>query len=440
MAMHRARATQRTIRRRMRGRRRAGGWSGRWVVIVGLLAGVAALWLGACSAGGASNDDDDDDGAGNAGTGGFNLGGQGVGGALEPEVAFFSGKVMGPNGTTPISGALVYAQQGMPDPIPDGVYCERCIELLGKRFVLTDPDGSFTLGVSTLGNHNLIVQKGSFRRVRQVTVTQEGETVPLGPDVTNLPAVSNPSIGDWVPKMAVAYGSYDSIEDSLERLGLQAGVAFDIYEEYGYPPGASLLTDSTLLESYHIVFFPCTDSWPNSYVQQQNVQTNVRNFVNKGGRLYVTDWTYDVVRQIFAPEMPISWLGDDGSPDSAHTGIYDAQSQAIDPGLAAWLSVQGITTFMAEDNWTIINQVNQFQAPDETGASVAHDPTVWVAGDVPGEGNRPVTTSFQYGCGRTMFSTYHTEASFTQLMPQEMALLYIILEIGVCTGEMPPPR
>ena len=47
--------------------------------------------------------------------------------------------------------------------------------------------------------------------------------------------------------------------------------------------------------------------------------------------------------------------------------------------------------------------------------------------------------SFRYGCGRALFSTYHTEAWGVQsLMAQERALLYIILEIAVCVGDYPP--
>jgi hypothetical protein len=53
---------------------------------------------------------------------------------------------------------------------------------------------------------------------------------------------------------------------------------------------------------------------------------------------------------------------------------------------------------------------------------------------------RPMTVSGQYGCGRMMFSTYHTtESTHLGLTPQELVLLYIILEIGVCHGEPPPP-
>ena len=50
--------------------------------------------------------------------------------------------------------------------------------------------------------------------------------------------------------------------------------------------------------------------------------------------------------------------------------------------------------------------------------------------------------SFQNKCGRVLFSTYHTESGTgggggTALLAQEKALLYVLLEVGVCVGERP---
>ena len=54
--------------------------------------------------------------------------------------------------------------------------------------------------------------------------------------------------------------------------------------------------------------------------------------------------------------------------------------------------------------------------------------------------DRPATVSFEQKCGRVLFSTYHTEGdNNSKLLAQEKALLYILLEVGVCVGELPPP-
>jgi hypothetical protein len=49
----------------------------------------------------------------------------------------------------------------------------------------------------------------------------------------------------------------------------------------------------------------------------------------------------------------------------------------------------------------------------------------------------PFTISFQYGCGRILFTTYHTVGTTGSgrhpgLYEQELTLFYLIMEIGVC--------
>ena len=45
-----------------------------------------------------------------------------------------------------------------------------------------------------------------------------------------------------------------------------------------------------------------------------------------------------------------------------------------------------------------------------------------------------------YGCGRMMYSTFENSSTpHAGLNPQELALLYMILEIGVCFEDPPPP-
>jgi hypothetical protein len=160
---------------------------------------------------------------------------------------------------------------------------------------------------------------------------------------------------------------------------------------------------------------------------------NLRNYVIAGGRLYVTDWSYDILRQVF-PE-PINWMNDNGSFGAAQTGSYDCDASVEDPDMLAWLTAQGIGDFELEDNWTKVDDVQAYTAPDEVGVMKEFVPTVWVKGDLPGgAGWHPSTMSYQYGCGRCMFSTYHTEAWGTSgLLTQEKALLYVLMEVMVCT-------
>ncbi|MCA9695845.1 MAG: hypothetical protein KC636_40080, partial [Myxococcales bacterium] len=59
----------------------------------------------------------------------------------------------------------------------------------------------------------------------------------------------------------------------------------------------------------------------------------------------------------------------------------------------------------------------------------------------PPDGKYPLTVTGEYGCGRILFTAYHTVegSSYTGLTPQELVLMYLILEIGVCQVPFDPP-
>jgi D-sedoheptulose 7-phosphate isomerase len=61
-------------------------------------------------------------------------------------------------------------------------------------------------------------------------------------------------------------------------------------------------------------------------------------------------------------------------------------------------------------------------------------PKVWVEAE-----GAPATASFHHGCGRVLYTTYHTQPTSeanAPLEPQALALLYLVLEVGVCIDAM----
>src|SRR5690606_8733189 len=63
-----------------------------------------------------------------------------------PAIATLRGRVYAPNGEIPISNALVYLTKNMPPDIPDGVYCDKCVELpAGTPHTFSAPNGEFEL-------------------------------------------------------------------------------------------------------------------------------------------------------------------------------------------------------------------------------------------------------------------------------------------------------
>ncbi len=103
-----------------------------------------------------------------------------------------------------------------------------------------------------------------------------------------------------------------------------------------------------------------------------------------------------------------------------------------DPELDAWLSAQGLKTFTLMKNYTSIESVQAMSVPDGKGSTKTVTPRVWVSGSRSGAAPTPATVSFEQGCGRVMFSTYHTEPFSLELTPQERALLGVLLEVTVC--------
>ena len=392
--------------------------------------------------------------------------GRGGGGGGGDSDAQISGKVLAPDGHIPISGALVYFTTTTPPAIPDGVFCDRCVHLpLGTPYTTTHPDGTFDMKLSS-GNGYLVVQKGAFRRVRRITINSGAQTAPV--DFTTMPQITDKANGDDIPKIAVVLGAWDPIELVLARMGLKATIskdglgraqvlgkdapAFAIYGVHGfekspYPSPMTLLTTPDEINKYHIVFIPCSGSTnfggdnPSGpacsgvFSSDARVRTTLTGFVKQGGRIYASDWSYEYVRQLF-PGF-VSWQGQNSQIGSAcQPGGGEQSVTNKDSGLGDWLNAQGQSLAVVKDAWTILSGVSSVMDIDADGKTANITPKVWVEAQ-----SAPVSTSFQHGCGRVLYTTYHTQPSSETngaLEPQALALLYLILEVGVCIDPMIP--
>ena len=246
--------------------------------------------------------------------------------------------------------------------------------------------------------------------------------------------------GDDIPKMALIDADYDKIDESLGKLGL-AG-AFDEFTAGagGANSQEALLSDPAKLAQYHFVFRGCSQC-DDGYSSKGAYIKNLQNYVKSGGKLYVTDWSYEYIHQGW-PQY-LSFKFDTPGFGGGCIGEYDAPATTIDPDMKNWLGAQGITTFSTQGNWSIIEQVNGVATTDADGNPTTVTPHVWIAGTSP-EGEKPNTVSFEDGCGRVLFSTYHTEGvtggGSSDFLPQEKALMYVLLEVSVCATTSGPPR
>jgi hypothetical protein len=97
------------------------------------------------------------------------------------------------------------------------------------------------------------------------------------------------------------------------------------------------------------------------------------------------------------------------------------------------LGAQSLDKFQLVRSYTGIDSVSA-QMVTVGGQTKTVTPRVWMSGSKAGTAKKPATVSFEYGCGRVLFSTYHTEPSSLMLTPQERALLGVLLEVNVCNG------
>ncbi len=391
----------------------------------------------------------------------------------------------------PIFDAAVWVSLSRPDPIPQYVHCDQCVDA-PPNHVFSDHDGGFTLSNLVPNTYWLVVQKGQFRLETQIEVT--ATTVDLPASQTTLPSAHDPDNGKWIPKIAIASGFWDHIEDILGKMGLgevdgagsyigssAAAGGLDVYSNDGaidsvaIEPLSSFLADYDAMSQYHIIFIPCsTQTWTGTGLSgaPNQVLENLRQYVSDGGKLYVTDWSGEYEDNIF-PEQ-IRFASDHDTPASAWTGSSwnpgefgsadgfsaneSLHAYCVDDDLYQWLDGQTGPTaptyttpaietydardFVLEGKYDFIEELIDVQlGVDDEGFPVIDSPKAWVIGDENGDpancagsGCSPETVTFEpVGCGRVLYSTYHTaDNPHVGLVPQERVLLYLIMEIGVC--------
>ena len=361
-----------------------------------------------------------------------------------PDTPSLSGTVYAPNGVDPIAGAVVGIPLTVPN-LPPRARCTSCAEGAGFRtMVYSDARGRFHLrGVPADGApFRLVMQKGYFRRV--LTLDAPGCTSrPLEAALTTLPGkTAHYGPADTVPRIAVVSGAWDQLEKVLTKLGLEE---FELYD--GTALGAeaeALLASSTRMAPYHMIFINCGNRFERAFTETLGAATALRSYVEAGGRLFVTDYSYDFVEQAF-PEF-IDFEGShDGEPlqkaeslNAAEVGLEGlvVEAEVLDAPLREWLGLPELGALLPNGRLQVVG----FQ----TGWAVQREVVgkVWVQGEVLGVGvtqdtPRPLTSSFDLRsgdqqCGRVVFSSYHTHGAEPQLLPQERVLEYLIFELGAC--------
>jgi hypothetical protein len=364
-----------------------------------------------------------------------------------------SGTAYAPNGVDPVSNALVYVSPSV-KALPTGPYCDHCSDVIANypSAGLGNAQGVFTITLDTLPwgtTVKLVVTKGRFRRITSVNVTCGANTAP--PQATTLPGKS--ADGD-IPKIAVGTGTRDHLDQVLVALGI---TEFTCLEGRKNTTSAAtctttgqlsdLLTNQNGLsiDDYQIIFIGCAPGAYANYgtigVSTATINQNLQAWTAKGGRLFVTDNSYDYVAQAFP--QPLSWQGPAGAVDGANLGVGGTTSSPAtynatvdDAKLAAWLKVVGVGTSPMVSISGFLNNWSVLASPVPAGTRQIADGTVtFTVNGAMMMADEPLTADFQVNsCGKVTYSSYHTLSTVNQasLSPQEKIVEYLMLESAAC--------
>lgn len=291
-----------------------------------------------------------------------------------------------------------------------------------------------------------------------------------------------------IASMAVVTGYYDEIQNVLAKLGYgtvdstgvletpttEAEVSaldFTLIDGTGYLDDdlfdnfEDFISDIDNLTPYDIIFINCGNSDEDLATTYKAV---LQEYVEGGGKLYITDWSYMFVESPFPSFMDFMGGGDDLSTSewpttSAKIGDSDITSDATvnDATLKAWLGDDDVTVndgdmsdyedcyglddtlinakegaLNADETITIGDFLSDWVVMDGAHTGVDIDPKIWITGPVSYTGSsgtvdEPLTVTREEGEGRILYTSYHTAHSCptTGFWPQERILQYLVFEL-----------
>lgn len=335
-----------------------------------------------------------------------------------------SGTTYAPNGELPLAGVLVYWQRTEPEEIPEGVYCDTCVELPDGTSAISEADGSFKLNIPVDQEVFVITQKGQFRRVRKVTFAEDDTTI--DEKITTLPGKMKRADGDTIPQIAImtkeTSSTFDIIHDALEKLGV---------EEYEFLNGDSA-TDHSVTENidelskYQILMFPCGSGAPT-----EADQPTLREFAARGGKIYTSDHALEYVNRTFEGVVSGISTGADNLRSCSGDGAC-GDGRFNDDALSSWMDATGDSSVELVGIYSKFGELNEMEFPGVDGTPTLVTPKLWSEVEASNGDWKPASFSFNYGCGRGMFSVFHAHANGSSLAPQEKALLFMLLEVSSC--------
>lgn len=224
--------------------------------------------------------------------------------------------------------------------------------------------------------------------------------VPIDPNQPD-PIVSPPPLQD--ASVAVVWGAYDSVQVVLDRVGVTDITMYDAYE---------LLTDLSLMKHFDAIFINCGAS-ESGLVTSTAVRSNIRTYVEEGGRLYASDWAYDYIETVWP--QAVDFMGDDQYVDVAQVGVAEYLSASIvDVALQSALGRSSVQLNLDLGAWAVPLAAGGSTRVLVEGDVHAYDPFDYT--QTSAVQNAPLLIVFDAGQGRVLYTSFHNEPQSTDDM------------------------
>jgi len=388
-----------------------------------------------------------------------------LGSSQAPVTTTISGTVYDPRGASglPLPNVLVYAWNStattpaQPAPVPTtGAQCLTFANQIPTgpnvvSYTYTATEGTFTLPLPNIpvgASITIVIQAGKWQSQSSYTV---GTDPPAG-NVLSMPA--NHTQGN-IPLIAIVTGDADGAECVLHDMGIaNSEFTDDVQVATGNPgrihlyrgggsPGAEmsastptetvLTQDSTLLNGYDMVMFPCQGGQYTTALSHGS-QENIVDYANAGGRLFTTHFSYVYLDSSLFPAtsseaqynaqfLPVANWDPQQIDPTPDPGIATVQTNFSDGAiLAQWLENSGATDPNSATQVQISTLRHDFDgviAPTQSwlvlNDASAGNPVMQMTF------NAPVGAPAANQCGRVMYNEYHV---YNQSLPKSPSTVF----------------
>ena len=297
-----------------------------------------------------------------------------------------TGRVCDPSGRTWLADALAYVNL-----VDDaGLIYE-------TRKAFSDLDGYWTIdGLPGEETYQVYVTYGPDTLLDEAITVDNGEAV-----VLEEPNCFDPLALDVV----VITGDYDDFGRVLDDMGF---INYRTVNGTDETELVDFLSSLDELNKYDLIFFNggivedkvIYDLEDRFNTVPETVMANIKAFVDGGGNIYASDWSYDIV-EIGWPDK-VDFVGADEIPDEAQKGDYELLDAAVtDASLSEYLGKQYIEIEYDLPVWPPVETVSNSVSVHLTGTVPYSDGlSDYTLSSVP------LLVTFNSGNGKVAFSTF----------------------------------